>query len=284
MKKICSRRRFPDRRHPGMLSAGMTALLFMRLPVFLHAAETRLMIVKDPVADVRAERKSGSGTPVYDPLEETQILKGEPVLVVETKGAWARVECIEQVEFTHHNFWEGYPGWVLRTALTDDLTTRRMVDRPSDPESDVREALLQEARRHLGEPYYWGGRSIADPSYHKTATGVDCSGLVNSSFWRLGWLVPRDAHEQWMKARRIEAKEMKPGDLIFLAAASKPDKIVHVAFYAGGERILEAPQTGERVREIPFHDRFGVERLSLKNGETVGDRVIYFGTFFEEAE
>ena len=104
------------------------------------------------------------------------------------------------------------------------------------------------------------------PSSAGIATGVDCSGLVNLVFRVHGVDVPRDAHEQWMRARPLPAGELKPGDLIFLA---RDGKIMnHVMIFAGDESFIEAPETGERVRIMTFEKKFGMEREALNGRET----------------
>src|SRR5689334_17609149 len=76
------------------------------------------MIVKAPVADVRAEPKARVGADAADPLQETQVEAGDPVLVFERQGDWARIEASDQMEYTHNDRWQGYPGWILWSALT----------------------------------------------------------------------------------------------------------------------------------------------------------------------
>ncbi len=245
------------------------------------AAEPKPMIVKVDVADVRAEMKKHDGRYVYDPLQETQVLKGERVLVYETKGKWARIQAPEQIEFTHNSKWEGYPGWIELKYLSPDLSLAKTLAPPNVFDDALRWQILNEAKRHLGSSYLWGGRSLHDKK-KKTVTGVDCSGLVNWSYLQLQWLVPRDAHEQFMQARRLEPKQMKPADLIFLAKPERADKVVHVALYEGNGTLIEAPQSGEPVREISFETRFGKKIDDVKNGDHVGDRIIYFGTLFPE--
>lgn len=238
------------------------------------------MVVAEPVVDVRSEPSAHAKMYQHDPFQETQLTKGETVRVLEKRGRWARVECLEQPEFTHNNRWEGYPGWVRWKALSRDLSKKQVLP-PIDPDEKVMRArILEAALLHTGSPYLWGGRSLYEPDYKKNITGVDCSGLVNGAFRAAGWIIPRDAHEQYMKARRIEPKEAKPGDLIFLAKEEKPDKIVHVAFYLGDNQIFEAPQTGEVVRKISAQDRFGAPVEGLQNGMKVKDRIIYFGSYF----
>lgn len=251
----------------------------------LHAAAKsapRDMVVIVPVADVRAEPKRRAFDNSHDDLQETQVLKGETVWVTEKKGKWVRIECPAQAEYTHHAKWEGYPGWIERKYLSSDLSLAEKLTPVSNDSAVLRKNILFEAARHIGSSYLWGGRSLYDSTYKETSTGVDCSGLVSWAFYRSGILVPRDSHEQFMKARRIEPAAMKPGDLIFLAATDKPEKVVHVMIYAGGEDVIEAPQTGETVRRIALKDRVGVPFASLKNGGTFGDRIVYCGTFFFE--
>ena len=73
-----------------------------------------------PVADLRREPSKPESSPVHDPLEESQLLYGDPVRVLEEKEGWARVEVIEQPEYTHHERWEGYPGWMQSSDLVRD--------------------------------------------------------------------------------------------------------------------------------------------------------------------
>lgn len=238
------------------------------------------MIVQVPVADVRAKPVAASGGYENDPLQETQIVKGEVVNVLERRGGWYRVECREQPEFTHSGRWEGYPGWVQADALQADMITTRLRAAPAPDSRDGRSRLLYHADRHLGNDYLWGGRSLHDSLNKDVATGVDCSGLVSWSFRQMGWIVPRDAHEQFMKAIPVDPRSLKPGDLIFLADVARPDKIVHVAIYRGEDRIIEAPSTGLKVRVIGFEERFGKPLSQIRAGDEVGGRIIRFGTFF----
>lgn len=245
-------------------------------------AMREVMFVSADVADVRAKPGRHIGRYVQDPDQETQVLRGETVIVKARERGWARVECVRQPEFSHNGKWEGYPGWIELSALTSDASVERKVVPSTGTESSLRREVLDQARRHLGTPYLWGGRSLHGTGPANAVTGVDCSGLVNWSFLQIGRIVPRDAHEQYLRATPIEPGELREGDLIFLARPARPDRIVHVAFYSGAGRIIEAPQSGEAVREITFEERFGTRLNTLKSGESVGDRVIYFGTLFNQ--
>lgn len=245
----------------------------------LYNPPLRMVVIKK-VADVRVDTSLRSSKYDYDERQETQVLDGEVVLVKERRGKWVRVECEEQREFTHASKWEGYPGWMDGSALSADLNKYDRPPRTKLNEKELRKRVLNEARRHLGNPYLWGGRSLHNPAIKFPLTGVDCSGLISWSFREVGLFVPRDSHEQYMRARKVEVKALEPGDLFFLAKVDKPEKIVHVGFITGSERLLEAPQSGERVREVTFKERFGIDLSSMRDGQIIGDRVIYFGTLF----
>lgn len=251
-------------------------------PAFSADSFPKEMVVAVPVADIRAQRLAHSFKYEYDDLQETQVLQGERVVVYEKKGAWARVSCPEQMEFTHHNTWEGYPGWIKWKYLSEDTKKYPPLPLATRVDDAVRNQILEFARKHLGEYYFWGGRSLRDPQNKKVLTGVDCSGLVNLSYRQAGLLIPRDAHEQFMKAVKKDPSELKPADLIFLSKKDTPEKITHVMMYTGNGRIIEAPQTGETVREIPLLQRLGKDPKELKNGMEFDGRVVTFGSLLEE--
>ena len=60
---------------------------------------------------------------------------------------------------------------------------------------------------------------------------MDCSGLVNLAYRAAGLDIPRDAHEQFLRAKPVNA--LQPGDLIFLSERQNPKRIVHVMLYEG---------------------------------------------------
>jgi hypothetical protein len=88
------------------------------------AAEPIEGAVSVPVVDLRRVPEPVSADAVtrrpypIDSNQETQLLFGERVRVLDLKNGWLRVEAVDQIEFSHANRWQGYPGWVPKEVVT----------------------------------------------------------------------------------------------------------------------------------------------------------------------
>jgi hypothetical protein len=110
---------------------------------------------------------------------------------------------------------------------------------------------LAEARKQLGTPYQWGGSS---PS-----TGFDCSGLVQWAYAKVGIEIPRTSEQQILASngKAVDREHLKPGDLVFFRDAG--GDVHHVGISLGGDKFLNAPHTGAKVRiddlDQPYYAR-----------------------------
>ena len=143
--------------------------------------------------------------------------------------------------------------------------------------SIVRLKVWRTARRLIGVPYYWGGLSPESAAGVGVVTGVDCSGMTHLAYRSAGIQIPRDSHEQWMMSDPLIRADLERGDLVFLANADRPEKVVHVMMYAGGEFLIEGPGTGLTVRRVTFKQKLGRRLASIDSGDRVGEKVVYFG-------
>jgi cell wall-associated NlpC family hydrolase len=130
--------------------------------------------------------------------------------------------------------------------------TRGVTRVPPGPESsdDLGDAALQFAYRQMGKSYQW---AAAGPNTY------DCSGLMLASWASVGRSLPHSAAMQWNRVRHIQREQLRAGDLVFYYR-----DIHHVAMYAGGGRVIEAPRSGQRVsiRSMDFAPVAGYGRVS----------------------
>lgn len=114
-------------------------------------------------------------------------------------------------------------------------------------------AFIAAAQTQIGKPYVWGGGTYTGPSGVASdgrGPGFDCSGLVTYAAYQAshGSLrLPHYSGAQITYGQSVAWNDKRTGDLIFFThpGSSAPH---HVAIYAGGEQILQAPHTGENVR------------------------------------
>ncbi|MFF5260645.1 C40 family peptidase [Actinomadura viridis] len=124
------------------------------------------------------------------------------------------------------------------------------------------ERIVLWAKCWLGTPYSWGGGGPRGPStgiccspggFSGTNTvGFDCSGLTQYAVYQASGgkiLIPRTTYYQVNFGVRLHSvSQLQPGDLIFPHPG-------HVAVYAGGGMMVEAPRTGDFVKVAPIADR-----------------------------
>jgi cell wall-associated NlpC family hydrolase len=153
-------------------------------------------------------------------------------------------------------------GTTVRVALPDGrvlqvAAAQVAVTRPEAPALAASGAdVVRAATMFAGLPYLWAGRS---------GFGFDCSGLTSLDYRVHGITIPRDAAPQATEGQPVRSAALRPGDLLFYAAAGE---VHHVAMYAGGGRMVHSPSTGRTVEttnvaDAPFAREFSGARRYL---------------------
>lgn len=129
------------------------------------------------------------------------------------------------------------------------------IQEPAGPgSSSAAQTAIAAAKRYIGTPYAWGGGGRRGPGPGQDpdlgVIGFDCSGLTQYAYGQAGISIPRNSRDQYADAPKVARGSLQPGDLVFWATdTSRPSTIHHVAIYLGGDRIIEAPESGKTVRE-----------------------------------
>ncbi|MEP6590625.1 MAG: NlpC/P60 family protein [Gemmatimonadota bacterium] len=191
--------------------------------------------------------------------------------VVDDYQGWIHEGYVRHVSFGEAEQWLGVSGWSEGATLEDstgipllapqrarliiegadrvrlpDGSAAKVVSGRVRPYGDIVMEAQQDypdlwAWRHFaGTPYLWGG---------VTAHGVDCSGLVQTTFLARGVPIPRDARDQIEFGTEVDFVERRRGDLVFFRGADG-DGITHVAILAPDEHIVHSTaETGQVTRE-----------------------------------
>lgn len=166
----------------------------------------------------------------------TQVAAGEELEVAEIYDEnWIKVFLDDEEVYVSREYVE------LKSDLETAITMTELLY--GQGVSDVRVDLCQYAKQFLGNPYVWGGTSLTN--------GADCSGFVLSVFAKYGVKLPHSSQAQANKGTKINASELKAGDLIFYA---KGGSINHVAIYIGGGQVIHAssPKTGIKISNYNY--------------------------------
>lgn len=171
--------------------------------------------------------------------EEPDITKHKPVITVpfETKLEVAPEDTsgAKKAQKPAPEGWLQVRLPVMRTAWIQSG------DVVSDPKTLSIPESIDLAKKFLGIPYLWGGRS---------SFGFDCSGFTQMLVRARGINMPRDADQQaaWSGVVAIDRKDLQPGDLLFFG--SSPKEITHTGMYIGDGQFIHDTTNGHPVVQI----------------------------------
>lgn len=84
--------------------------------------------------------------------------------------------------------------------------------------SDPFDRVISTARSYTGTPYKYGGT---------TRAGMDCSALVFHAYYSVGVNMPRVSVDQSKVGKKVGAKELERGDLLFFATGKRRNQVTH---------------------------------------------------------
>jgi cell wall-associated NlpC family hydrolase len=204
----------------------------------LAVAQTKERAARDTAAAVTAQQS--------DLQERADAARAELVALVGEQQAAERVKQQEDAAAAANSRSSRSPGpsTVVRTEAGEG----------SDSAVDTAIAAAQE---YLGTSYSWGGGGAHGPGLgidlDADVVGFDCSGLTQYAYYRAGVLIPRNSRSQFTALPKVARADLQRGDLVFWATdPSDPETIHHVAIYLGGNKVIQAPESGDVVKISPI--------------------------------
>ena len=196
----------------------------------------------------------------------SQILYGETCEILETEGNFSKIK----MDF------DGYEGWVNSTVLKKQnaeifknvmtqsfgefnlLEGKSLLSIGSEvgfatennvDTTNLRESLVETAKKFLNVPFLWGGRSFF---------GIDDSGFVQLLYKVHGIALPRDPEQQALHGTaRDFVEESEAGDLAFFEDAE--GKIIHVGLVLSPFEIIHS--SGKvRIDSLDFSGIYNAEQ------------------------
>jgi hypothetical protein len=186
-------------------------------------------------AEAVKRQRTAAGKPVDDPNTY-----GEWIADIERPKLEYRGRYQLHLDEAHDLLRKGADGGRDRGGGDADVQAEPVVDDGDGSAGPRALAAVAEAKKYLGTPYKWGGSS---PS-----TGFDCSGVVQWAYAKAGIQIPRTSEQQILASngKPVDRSHLRPGDLVFFRDAG--GDVHHVGISLGGDKFLNAPHTGAKVR------------------------------------
>ena len=199
----------------------------LRRHLVLDTPETLAPVVTVGVPQAAVRLRPEAGSPVA-----SVALFSSDLPWSRRQGDWFQVKLPGRAE----------PGWV---------SAREVLEAPLPAQgADV----LATASRLEGTSYLWGGMS---------RQGIDCSGLAYTVYKVHGFLLPRDADQQFQVGVAVDRADLEPGDLVFFGSA-KTGRVTHVGFFVGEDQFLHASGTWGVARTSLEHPRYKTAWLGAR--------------------
>jgi cell wall-associated NlpC family hydrolase len=139
------------------------------------------------------------------------------------------VKIKESGAYTNVKYPDGREGFISSKTLADFESWKNKA-------VCTEESICRVAETFLGLPYLWGGSS---------SKAVDCSGFIQSVFFRNGMIMSRDASLQAEHGISIDPSgdyaNYRRGDLLFFGTRTDSGlRITHVAIYKGDSEYIHS--------------------------------------------
>lgn len=137
--------------------------------------------------------------------------------------------------------------WTVKRPWDRPSFVTPLLHQPINPivsQPDSADLIIEEAKRHLGKPYRYGG---------KGPNAFDCAGFARYVYMQFGFSLPGGSSSQIVKGRRIKStKQLQRGDLVFWQGREANGRVGHTGI------VTEADSVTGRFRFIHAATHSGV--------------------------
>jgi hypothetical protein len=272
------------------------------------------------VADLRREPIAAKRGHERDFLQETQLLYGETVSVLQKKGKWCFIEALQQPKYVEGRGWQGYNGWIETDHLHE--VNQQAASVIQEPYASIYHAPDDTSLvcRRLSFGSFVHVQSTLD-DWNEVLLPCGQSGFIRrkpplsvlekacffigqpylwggcSSFWpewqgntgvdcsALVHLLYRTQGSVIPRDAADQCRLAAPvPDLIpgdlVFRSNAQGERVDHVMIYGGGEWLIEACLDAACIRRITFVDKYGLTLKELEGGKNPRNDYLMFRRIF----
>ena len=211
-------------------------ILFVSMAAPASAAMVELELVREDRFVAPVYRSANTRGTVIGYLTHGTALN----IIDETRNFY-RIECSDMKGYISREYIAVDDNSKIYVNCADSEDVRTM-DGLGDREYRAAiETVLQEADRHLGTRYRYGGTRPG---------GFDCSGFVLYVYRAAGFDLDRTASQQVGNGVIVDRENLLPGDLVFFKGTGSGAIASHVGIYVGDGMFIHAASSGIRYDSL----------------------------------
>lgn len=193
-------------------------------------------------------------------------VKSDGKITMNDPGAQANTYVVTSKEFTKEFIKDNQKGSNSYTAVipNDDVLSSALNDGSTLTDDQQKILDLAKGRKEAGASYKYGrGHSEADLK-NKNLMEFDCSGFASWVYYQAGFIKKSKDSDGWAEAGTAvkSLSEAAVGDILVAGDHH------HTGIYIGGNKMIEAPRAGEKIKISKVRKEMSIIRRILKNVST----------------
>lgn len=171
-----------------------------------------------------------------------QIENGTEVKVLSTRRTYYKIDCYDMKGYiAKSQIVKGEDGKYYVNCQPNSSETRVMKYTDHAEALELRQSLMELARKNLGYRYRYGGTRPG---------GFDCSGLMYYLYGEHGTKLRRTAAQQLQDGIVVPKEGMQVGDLVFFYEPGRTYPASHVGIYIGNNKIIHSGSRGTEIADL----------------------------------